>query len=67
MNMLECFKIYSNIMSLKIPLKDKVNILKEKLSQKEIDKVTELMEKIHERTNQMGLFEFLNQFPQQEL
>lgn len=67
MNILECFKIYNSIMSLRIPLEDKVNILKQKLLQKEIDKVTELMEKIHERNNQMGLFEFLNQFPQQEL
>jgi hypothetical protein len=62
-SIVESWRIYNQVMSSKKPIETKREILEQRLSKEEIDKVQEL---ILDMRNDLTLSEFLNQFPQQD-
>ncbi len=65
-NILESWRTYNEVMSLKVPIERKIEILEQRLTKEEIDKVQAIMAQLHTEQSKLSLFEFLNQFPQEK-
>lgn len=65
-NILESWRTYNEVMSSRESIETKREVLEKRLTKEEINKVQDIMFQLHSEQSKLSLFEFLNQFPQQE-